>query len=581
MIVYRDGHRDENPRALLRRLRTMAHAVAADGLVHERVRDLLIEFGILESGVADALNPERDAPAPLTDAMRDVSHQLGRVFVASSSGTPRAQLRHLAGVALDAITELAGRTLPDSITVSHPEGYAYYGVFPEQYAAAASRLASQLAPGRAVCIGVRSIGTSLSAVVAAELERIGCSVHSYTVRPRGHPFARTVALEPHLEQRIIADRAAMFIVVDEGPGLSGSSFASVATALTRVGIPEEHIVFLPSWLPDGSGFVSEAAREVWPRHRKFHVSFDECWLDSGRLAAALGASGSLTDVSAGAWRTYTIPRVDDWPAVQPQHERRKYLAPRDDRAALYRFTGLGDAGVAQCERAAVLADAGFSLPPLASTHGFTATEWVDARPLTPADVDAPLLDRIARYIAFLAREFPARTATRPAQLHEMVEVNARELLGDAAGGAASDAVRASGAFEDAHAVALDGRMAPHEWLLHAGTTIKTDATEHHDDHFFPGSQDPAWDLAATVIEFCLTDAARRYLLARFIRCGGDAATPARMPAYELAYLAFRGGYATTALSALEPGAERGRWQRALDRYRHQLRRRLVSQCNAA
>jgi len=163
----------------------------------------------------------------------------------------------------------------------------------------------------------------------------------------------------------------------------------------------------------------------------------------------------------------------------------------------------------------------------------------------------------------------------------MLEVNVRELLGDADGGAASDIARASGAFESARPVALDGRMAPHEWLSHAGTVIKTDATDHHDDHFFPGSQDPAWDLAATVIEFCLTGAARRYLLASYTRCGGDIGTSARMPAYELAYLAFRGGYAATALTTLEPGAERERWQRALDRYRRQLRRRLVSQCNAA
>ena len=50
---------------------------------------------------------------------------------------------------------------------------------------------------------------------------------------------------------------------------------------------------------------------------------------------------------------------------------------------------------------------------------------------------------------------------------------------------------------EAPACAMDNRMFPHEWLATRRSYIKTDGTDHHDDHFYPGPQDIAWDLAAS------------------------------------------------------------------------------------
>lgn len=79
-------------------------------------------------------------------------------------------------------------------------------------------------------IGLRSIGTSLSAVVAATLQQSGIEVlPRVTVRPTGHPFARKV------ECLVVRPAAKAFIIVDEGPVLSGSSMVSVAEVLRQHG----------------------------------------------------------------------------------------------------------------------------------------------------------------------------------------------------------------------------------------------------------------------------------------------------------------------------------------------------------
>ncbi|MGI9090036.1 MAG: hypothetical protein ACR2GG_02900, partial [Gemmatimonadaceae bacterium] len=130
-------------------------------------------------------------------------------------------------------------------------------------------------------------------------------------------------------------------------------------------------------------------------------------------------------------------------------------------------------------------------------------------------------------------------------------------------------------------VALDGRMLPHEWLRSGDTLIKTDATDHHDDHFFPGTQDIAWDLAATAVEFKLDDRAERYLLERYSAASGDRHIAERVPFYRIAYLAHRVGYATLASETLDPSDDQSRWLAMAAAYRNQLRGALSPMSNAA
>jgi hypothetical protein len=91
-------------------------------------------------------------------------------------------------------------------------------------------------------IGIRSIGTGLAAVVAAVA---GEGSIVFSVRPQGHPFDRRLSLSPSLETAIL-NGAPEIAIVDEGPGLSGSSFGCVADWLEDRGVPPESIAFFPS-----------------------------------------------------------------------------------------------------------------------------------------------------------------------------------------------------------------------------------------------------------------------------------------------------------------------------------------------
>lgn len=582
MIVYRTEHREEYPRRRIRELtRDLRAWQSGTALELDAARDILIELGMVEAGIADALSPEFDTNSPVLGALRDASHAAGRVFVASLIGAAREEQRAIASAAVEKIKVLAAADLPDTIAVGVPEGYAYYALYPEQYATAASDVARSMAPAAVVCIGVRGIGTSLSAAVSAMLERHGCAVRSYTVRPHGHPFDRQIKLSPELEREITSQRDALFLVIDEGPGLSGSSFASVANTLASLGIADEQIVLMPSWLPDGSRFVSDSARARWERHRKVASTFEEQMLHNGRLADGFEPGAALVDVSAGTWRHHVLGDSVFWPAVQPQHERRKYVLDRRDRAPLLlKFAGLGRVGQAKHVRAERIASAGFGLSPIGLRHGFIATEMLRARPLTTADVNETVIDRVSDYLAFVAREFAVTSASQRDQLGAMIEVNTREALGDAARGAVTRFMRSRAAIDE-HPVALDGRMFPHEWLLSGGTLVKTDATDHHDDHFFPGIQDIAWDLAATAVEFGLDGRAERYLLERYGAASGDRHIAERVPFYRVAYLAHRVGYATLASQTLDESEDRTRWCALASVYRNQLRRALAPMANAA
>ncbi|HLI82457.1 MAG TPA: hypothetical protein VKV17_00995 [Bryobacteraceae bacterium] len=403
---------------------------------------------------------------------------------------------------------------PEEIEISVPEGFAYYALDPELYERAAARFVKAERPQRVAVIGIRAIGTTLSAIVARRLRESGCAVARWTVRPRGHPWNRELRIDQALAQ---AWRAwpGLFAVVDEGPGLSGSSFAAVSACLESLGIAPERVVLFPSWTPDGSAFISAPARARWLLHRKYCIPFED-----------LGLFGGACDLGAGKWRAL---RGLDLP-VQPQHERRKYLSRGREGAlpTLYKFAGYANFGRAALARAEALRG---WIPGCGELdRGFISMPWVSGR---PPKVNAQFLDHAARYLAHVSHEFPAHEPVRFEPLAELIAVNSPR---------APDAARWRGAVEDGHAVHLDARMFPHEWIETPAGYLKADALDHHDDHFFPGPQDPAWDVAGTIVEFALDAAAENHFVEVYRRASADRAIRARLPFYRLAYLAFRVGY---------------------------------------
>ncbi len=423
----------------------------------------------------------------------------------------------------DCDRDIGDTVLPSEVEISVPEGFAYYALDPELYRIAARRFRESVQPRHVAVIGIRSIGTTLGAVVANEL-----GGRLWTVRPRGHPWDRCIRVDSEITRAWLA-WPGHFAIVDEGPGLSGSSFASVAEFLAELGIPDERIVFFPSWLPDAAGLLSETARRRWPRHRKYTAGFEE-----------LGLYPDAADLSAGKWRR--LRRI--WPVVQPQHERRKYL--RGDR--LYKFAGYGRYGREKLARAERLA--GWIPPALGLERGFLVTRWVEGRSVR---VNQRFVEHAAKYLAHVAREFATGDAANVEILAQIIEVNTGAAWPDA--------------LPEGRAVALDGRILPHEWLETSAGYLKTDALDHCDDHFFPGPQDIAWDLAGFEIEFGVGPR----LLERYRQESGDRDVAARLPFYRAAYLAFRFGYCDMAAQALGEGPDAARFRHARDRYHERIR----------
>src|SRR5438270_745155 len=116
--------------------------------------------------------------------------------------------------------------------------------------------------------GHHTVSLNLADVVCAMVRRMGVPAFTRSVRPRGHPFDRRLEVTERLRGVLANAAASHVLVVDEGPGLSGSSFAGAADFLAANGRAAERVVLLPNWLPDAGSFRAAAARQTWERHPK-------------------------------------------------------------------------------------------------------------------------------------------------------------------------------------------------------------------------------------------------------------------------------------------------------------------------
>jgi hypothetical protein len=559
MLVYRADDTPVETAAALDRL--IVKAAPGGTRTHDALTEIFIDLAEVESAIADRQFPERDGLDPLTTSLRAASLRAAHALIASWAGEPAGRDLELSRVA-DSLRDVAGRPLPDTIALRISEGYAYYGLHPESYAVAAKRFAAACRPAFAVCIGIRSIGTGLSAMVAASLERLGIGVALHSVRPHGHPFNRRVAIDENLAATLNrAPSGAYFLVVDEGPGLSGSSFASVARALTGLGIPPTRVVLFPSWEPDGAAFRSDEAREIWRRHRRFCA-------DGAAAGLSPAQRVDIVDLSGGAWRDVLLGQAFEWPAVHPQHEVAKYWEPAS--GVITRFAGLGRYGQAKLRRAEALAAAGLGPPPARLANGYLSLTFVKGAPCER--VSTPLIDAIARHTSFLPAAFPSSRRPDIDALIEMTVTNIRLGVDDVAPGLRLEQYRT--ALDAAPCCAIDARMFRHEWLHHEGRFVKVDALDHHCDHFFPGTQDAGWDLAAAAFEFGLERAPRERLIAAYAAASGDRDVWRRLPFYDIAYPAFRLGYATLALQSLGGTPDGQRFEKIAEQCRGRLRHLL-------
>jgi hypothetical protein len=440
----------------------------------------------------------------------------------------------------------AARALPviEQLSISTPEGFAYYGLHPLAYADAMRKIP---ACDHLLIVGIRSIGTTLSAVAAAAARACGIAVERMTVRPQGHPYNRT--LEFTSEQMPVVRQAvsseASFVVVDEGPGLSGSSFLAVAEAMERAGAPTEKIILVSSHEPDVATLCADNATRRWQR---FH-----CIATGGE---ARRPSEAEEFIGGGQWRSRVYPNESAWPATWTNFERLKYLSSNQQgELRLFKFAGLGHYGDVVMDRERKVATAGFGPVPREESDGFISYPWIESRPLSASDLSPDILARLAEYCAFRQRAFAVELSDLDA-LQQMAEHNLREL-----------GLELPIELRLQHPVIADGKMQPHEWLLTTeGKLLKTDSGSHGDDHFFPGPTDIAWDLAGAIVEWQMNEQQTAEFLNLYYLASGDNAKH-RIEDLIKVYAAFRLAYCLMAAKAMNGSDEAIRLRRAADIYR--------------
>jgi hypothetical protein len=557
--IFRDSRRRTSTPELVGAVRKSLRGLASQAPI-DSLLNLLLQAGELECALSDAgASPEIcEHAARLTDLFADAA------IAKDADVADDSRL-----IAREASSILDGIQDSSALSVSVPEGFAYYALHPLDYADLIAR--SRIEAATAMVVGIRSIGTTLSSVVAAKLRaeqrsrgfraprvwlgREKNTIRRFTVRPTGHPYDRQCMFDPALRANIADALAidAMFLVCDEGPGRSGSSLLSVAEALEREGVPRSRILILCAHDPNIAALCAPDAEHRWSRYR---------------VAAAGMTKRSPANAAeyfgSGEWRTHFFSSQESWPAVWPQMERLRYRSADD--ASLLAFEGHGPYGAAVRERQQALSNAGFGLPYLGQDAGFGRYQFVKGRLARANDISTRLLKHMAEYCAWRARAFTV-SGTDTSQLEAMARVNYERQFGVA---------RDDLMLAVERPVICDSRMMPQEWLrADDGRWLKLNPAIHGDDHFFPGPCDIAWDLAGTIVEWNLPPAAREYFLAEYRKASGDDPMT-RIAAYESAYAVFRMAWSAMAGASVGDAEEESRLLRDYDDYRNFLRPSMAS-----
>lgn len=509
MLVYGDEQEARCPRAALLEIQAALQGLCAlpKGLSwHASAVEAFILLTGLVQGFVDSQMEGRGY-----DEISSAQQQLYRVLYKYALRIDRSWITKFTDQTPPSASELAGfcdLPWPETINVKRAEGFAFYSLYPETYLEAARGL-----PTDSVVIGLRSIGTGLAALVAAAAG----SETIITVRPTGHPFSRSVNAGPELSAaiKLLSDRP--FVIVDEGPGLSGSSFGGVADWLEAQGVSPDQIIFMPSHQGHLGPNASQRHRARWDRADKRVRTFEQLFTSPDASLPLHEWFGDITgtllepprNLSGGDW-------ADGLAAIPtaPSREARKYLLRGRRGSFLAKFAGIDRASQAKLQRARALHEGGFSPEPLALRYGFLIERYCDGAPAT----NVPLA-HVAEYCSFRQRHFPGHAGSTLIQLLQMATYNLGQVDAELANLVAARwperRVRAlQSVVEPVH---VDGRLQNWEWLCCDGRILKTDAVDHSQAHDLVGCQDILWDVAGAAVELPHINERESDLANRFCR----------------------------------------------------------------
>jgi hypothetical protein len=551
VLVYGDRSETVDPRAFGEDLLLRSERIAAlpAGLArHVALVGALIDAGRLAQGLADE--------AFSRDGVDDGQELLPQSAAGVLAGAVGASWFGGLGAQVEPPRPLRVRLeqeAPDSVCLREPEGFAFYALYPEAVLEAGAGL---YRPGRTpAVIGLRSIGTSLAPLAACAAGGLS----PVTLRPAGDPFARRLSVGPTLRSALLeAAEANGVLVVDEGPGASGSSFGALGDWLEAGGVPAERVTYMPSHTGDLGPQASERHRARWRTARKAHARFEDVILPRlpGWVEPIVGpATAPLEDLSGGLWREAAGVDAPAW----PEQERRKHRLTTTDGAFLLKFAGLGEIGHAKLARARALHAAGWGVEPLGLAHGFLVERFFSS-PIVPAEARMIGIEEAAEYLAVRARLPPPPPGAAPDLLRTMMRRNL-SLAGMPEAAALAERLPAPERITPA---AVDGRLHTWEWRRDAsGRLVKLDALDHCQAHDLLGAQDLAWDVAGAAVEFGLSADDADRLRGEVGRTTGREIDPRSLDFHTFAYLAFQVGWWTLAAQ----GCEGARAAAQVERYK--------------
>lgn len=541
LLLYAKRSFRASPRELAGRLRSRTAEHSLPDL--EEARAWLIALGQIEQAVLDAGLTSGEQAIAATMAAANV-------FLAARSGSDRSDsIRNAAARLRFELQRLLYFLEEQELDFRIPEGFAWYALYPDSYAQTAEDWSHRFdRAGADVCVvGLRSIGTTLAAVVAQALRGRGFDVRGCTtVRPSGIAPFRRAELPPGIEP------ASQNIVVDEGPGLSGSSMVAVAQALIDAGADADAIHFFA-----GHGYgpgqpAGAHLKEWWNGSRVWTTSPEATLIGRQLLPDALAsaaedcagepADGPAEPLGTTGWQQLAglrlLPR-----AVAPSIEAPKKLVRlRSGRHVILKFAGLGLTGRRDYR------------------HGWLIAPWVDGRRLTAADANIQFVeDHLGPWIAAASSE-----RLQPGELQGGISRTAKAL---SAWAEMHDDRRSAAAIKTMAECELarigsapqpcygDGRLAPHEWIREPNGLIrKVDAGGHDCDHTWVGRQPIVWDLVGAEVEWGLSRRSTEALHAVVQQLTGYSCSEETRAFYAAGYCAFRAAAAHySAMSANDVG----------------------------
>ncbi len=529
---------------------------------------LLLETAEFETGITDVFSPDVDNITYPIQVCHDMTIASATLVCEAWKGKNISESQVMS--IKKSIEKIVSMNIQDKIPICIPEGYVFYGLYPEMYLEAAEEFFKKIAPRKVTCIGLRTIGTSLCAIVDVTLQKRGCDVFSLTLRPKGHPFKRSIEISSQIRSQLLRRKSEWFAIIDEGPGLSGSSIGGALEMLLDFGIPMNRIVVFPSWLPAGDRFISKKAKELWPTVEKFTKDFSDIWIKNEKLESSFNKNIEY-DLSAGNWRETLLEEKEKFPPVYIHHERRKYLLKDDgNNRYIAKWVGLGKYGETLVDRARTFAE--YNLGPTVEhvVNGFLIVPFIPGGAISSSLVNESFISFASEYFTFVKNKFPASLSASYEKMKEMIHTNIEEGLGGGYVKKFTNIINWSQDWYESDIVGVDGKVMPYEWILSHEKIWKVDQLEHHCDQFFPGCQNILWDIAAFTIEFNLDLDKENEFLDCFAMISKEKGVRERIPFYKTAYLAFKLGYVTIAAESLSGTADSEGFAKDKERYKKKL-----------